>query len=69
MFRPTVTTLTDEVGLSARVAADQLGHAKVSMTLDHFFGCKRARTGAAELLESVHREPDGGTKAMGEPWG
>jgi hypothetical protein len=38
---------------SAGSAADQLGHAKVSMTQDHYFGRKRARTGAASLLESV----------------
>src|SRR5690348_16283750 len=36
-FRRTVATLMDEAGLSARAAADQLGHAKVSMTQDHYF--------------------------------
>ncbi len=55
-FRRTVATLMDEAGLSARAAADQLGHAKVSMTQDHYFGRRIARTGAADLLESV--EPD-----------
>jgi hypothetical protein len=37
--------------LTARQAADQLGHAKVSMTQDSYYGRKVARTGAAELLE------------------
>jgi integrase len=44
-FRRTVATLMDEAGLSARAAADQLGHAKVSMTQDHYYGRKRAKTG------------------------
>jgi integrase len=56
-FRRTVATLMDEAGLSARAAADQLGHAKVSMTQDHYFGRKRARTGAAKLLESIDQAP------------
>ncbi|GAA3624561.1 site-specific integrase [Kineosporia mesophila] len=52
-FRRTVATLMDEAGLSARAAADQLGHAKVSMTQDHYFGRGIAQTGAARVLESV----------------
>ena len=45
-FRRTVGTLMDEAGLSARAAADQLGHAKVSMTQDRYFGRKLRATGA-----------------------
>jgi hypothetical protein len=41
----------DAAGLSARQAADQLGHAKVSMTQDNCFGRKVAQTGAAGVLE------------------
>ncbi|WP_369821671.1 hypothetical protein [Pseudonocardia sp. EC080610-09] len=41
----------DAAGLSSRQAADQLGHAKVSMTQDNYFGRKVARTGAAGVLE------------------
>ena len=41
----------EDGGLTARQAADQLGHAKVSMTQDNYFGRKLARTGAAALLE------------------
>jgi hypothetical protein len=51
IYRKTVATLMDEAGLTARQAADQLGHAKVSMTQESYLGRKVARTGAAELLE------------------
>ena len=39
-FRKTVATLMDEAGLSARASADQLGHAKPSMTQDSYYGRK-----------------------------
>lgn len=52
-FRRTVATLMDEGGLSARAAADQLGHAKPSMTTDVYYGRKIRKTGAAELLEAL----------------
>ena len=35
-FRKTVATLIDDEGLSARVGADHLGDAKVSMTQDRY---------------------------------
>jgi len=35
-FRKSVATLIDDTGLSARIGADQLGHAKVSMTQDRY---------------------------------
>ncbi|RJQ76314.1 hypothetical protein D5S17_18525 [Pseudonocardiaceae bacterium YIM PH 21723] len=53
VYRKTVATLMDQGGLSARAAADQLGHAKVSMTQDRYFGRKVTKTGAAPLLESI----------------
>ncbi len=53
VFRKTVATLMDEAGLSARAGADQLGHAKPSMTQDSYFGRKIRKTGAAEVLESL----------------
>lgn len=37
-FRKTVATRLDEAGLSARMVADQLGHSRVSMTQDTYFG-------------------------------
>lgn len=51
VYRKTVATLMDDAGLTARQAADQLGHAKVSMTQDNYFGRKVVRTGAAGVLE------------------
>jgi hypothetical protein len=50
---PSVATLMDQAGLSARGAADQLGHAKPSMTTDVYFGRAIADTGAADVLESL----------------
>lgn len=52
-FRKTVATLMDEAGLSARSAADQLGHAKPSVTQDVYYGRKRRATGAAKVLEQL----------------
>jgi integrase len=52
-FRKTVATLMDEAGLSARSAADQLGHAKPSLTADIYMGRKKRGTGAAEVLEGL----------------
>ena len=43
----------DKAGLSARAAADQMGHAKVSMTHDIYFGRGVRETGAAEVLEAL----------------
>jgi hypothetical protein len=49
----------DQAGLSARAAADQLGHAKVSMTQDRYFGRKVRATGGAAVLEALERtSPD-----------
>lgn len=51
ILRKTVATLMDEAGLTARQAADQLGHAKVSMTQDTYFARKSLDTGAAKALD------------------
>jgi integrase len=53
VFRKTVATVMDQAGLSARAAADQLGHASSSMTTDVYFGRKIAATGAAAVLEAL----------------
>ena len=45
--------LMDKAGLTSRAAADQLGHAKVSMTHDQYFGRRSAKTGAAAVLEAL----------------
>lgn len=52
-LRKTVATLMDQAGLSARAAADQLGHAKPSMTQDSYMGRKVSETGAAEVLAKL----------------
>jgi integrase len=52
-LRKTVATLMDQAGLSARAAADQLGHAKPSMTQDVYMGRRLATTGAAAVLEQL----------------
>jgi integrase len=52
-FRKTVATLMDEAGLSARSAADQLGHAKPSVKQDVYYGRTRRATGAAQVLEQL----------------
>ncbi|RTL69416.1 MAG: site-specific integrase [Pseudonocardiaceae bacterium] len=57
VYRKTVATMMDAAGLSARAAADQLGHAKVSMTQDNYFGRKVAKTGAAAVLEGIATTP------------
>jgi integrase len=49
----------DDAGLSARAAADQLGHAKASMTQDRYFGRRVRATGGAAVLEALERtSPD-----------
>ena len=54
VYRKTIATLMDIAGLSPRAAADQLGHSKVSMTQDDYFGRHVARTGAAGVMESIN---------------
>lgn len=49
--RRTVATILDEQGMTARVIADQLGHARPSMTQDVYMGRKAVQT--AEQLESL----------------
>jgi integrase len=46
-----MATLIDESGLSARVGADQLGHAKVSMTQDRYMARGRVHPEVAHLLD------------------
>jgi len=67
VYRKTVATLMDAAGLTARQAADQLGHAKVSMTQDNYFGRKVARTGAAGVLEVFAEVPSAPAKGGGKP--
>lgn len=52
-FRKTVATLIDDAGLSARVGADQLGHAQVSMTQDRYMARGRVHHEVADLLDKT----------------
>lgn len=51
--RKTVLTLMNLAGLPASAAADQAGHAKVSMTQDHYYGRRTLDTGAADVLDAA----------------
>lgn len=50
-FRKTVATLIDDEGLSARIAADHLGHSRISMTQDKYMARGRTHTAVAALLD------------------
>lgn len=50
-FRKTVATLIDGGGLSARIGADHLGHARVSMTQDVYMARGQVHTEVAALLD------------------
>ncbi|MFD6514006.1 tyrosine recombinase XerC [Rhodococcus sp. NPDC060176] len=52
-FRKNLATILDEEGLTARQAADQLGHAQVSMTQDVYFGRGKVHTAAADALDTA----------------
>lgn len=54
-FRKTVATLIDAQGLSARIGADQLGHAQISMTQDVYMGRKAVHTEVADVLDRIVR--------------
>jgi integrase len=56
VFRKTAATELDRDGLSARVIADQLGHANVSMTQDRYLGRQAVTSDAADALDRAHRE-------------
>jgi len=49
-FRKTVATLIDDAGLSARIGADQLGHARPSMTQDVHMARGQVHTEVADAL-------------------
>ncbi|MGW6283292.1 tyrosine-type recombinase/integrase [Kribbella sp. NPDC055071] len=64
VFRKTTATLLDDAGQSAREIADQLGHARPSMTQDVYMGRKAKNPKAATALEhALGGEPE--TKTMG----
>lgn len=50
-FRKTVASRMEEAGMTPRQVADQLGHSKVSMTQDVYFGRKVVVADAARVLD------------------
>jgi integrase len=52
-FRKTVATLVDDAGLSARIGADQLGHARPSMTMDTYMSRGQVHTEVADVLDKA----------------
>jgi integrase len=52
-FRKTVATLIDDSGLSARIGADQLGHARPSMTQDVYLSRGHIHTEVADVLDKA----------------
>lgn len=57
-FRKTVATLIDDSGLSARIGADQLGHARPSMTQDVYMSRGRVHSEVADVLDRAVRITD-----------
>ena len=52
-FRKTTATILDDAGQSARQIADQLGHARPSLTQDVFMGRRAKNPGAAAALDAA----------------
>jgi integrase len=52
-FRKTVATLIDDSGLSARIGADQLGHARPSMTQDVYMSRGQVHAEVAAVLDKA----------------
>ena len=46
-----MATLIDDEGLSARIGADHLGHANVSMTQDRYMSRGQVHVQVADLLD------------------
>jgi integrase len=58
VFRRTCATILDQSGQSSRSIADQLGHAQVSMTQNHYLGRRIANPAAAAALDAWHDQED-----------
>jgi integrase len=56
VFRKTVATVMDEAGMSAREIADQLGHARPSLTQDVYMARKAVGKNTAVALEDMFGE-------------
>lgn len=58
VFRKSVATMMDDDGQSARRIADQLGHARPSLTQDVYMARKIVNSGAAVLLSALAFDSD-----------
>jgi integrase len=67
VYRKTVATMLDEGGLSARMIADQLGHARISMTQDVYMGRRAVDGSVASTLEGLFDGDDDGPQDPGPP--
>jgi integrase len=56
-FRKTTATILDDAGQSARQIADQLGHARPSLTQDVYMGRRARNPAAADALERALNRP------------
>jgi integrase len=56
-FRKTIATLIDDEGLSARIGADHLGHARVSMAQDRYMSCGHIHPAVAALMDRTVAKP------------
>ncbi len=57
-FRKTAATVMDDAGISARLIADQLGHAKPSMTQDVYMARGRVAERGAEIFEAFYESDE-----------
>jgi len=58
-LRKAVASVLDDAHMPTRRISDQLGHAKVSMTQDHYLGRRLTDRQAADALEGMLSPPDG----------
>jgi integrase len=66
-FRRTTATILDDAGQSARQIADQLGHARPSLTQDVYMGRRSKNPAAAAALETALKNPADVPKSDGFP--
>jgi integrase len=62
VFRKTAATVLDEAKLTARMIADQLGHARPSMTQDVYMGRATVSRATADVLEGLLAVNESGTE-------
>jgi integrase len=57
-FRKTVATALDDAGQTARGAANQLGHSRISMTQDHYYDREAPNPAATNAIRQAFKDPD-----------